>query len=738
MQFLSDKLRRSLALTLTLQVLGAVFITGQTGLDSEFDALCEAHRNQDSTDSRSRLADFCRRHARTPMASQGYFLLGYQDFENRRLQQAEEFFSKAGHQANPLPDYVAYFWATSLSELKRPKDVRERLGDFQARFPNSPFVERSKILYWKASLEVGDARSVLASLERVTGLETNPEALLYQAQALEFLGELAKAVARYQKLHYDFPLYSEASSVSENLARLLKARPELGGPVAKERRMSRLEKLFTGKRYRDALKEIEAIFQTDNDAATNPQLRLWQGISLFGTQQYYGAIQTLKSLPAKPEELAAEAHFTIAEAYRKLDNYSQFKKTVEEMQAAFATSRWWEEALFSIGNYNLVRRDLEESMSFYRKIVTHFLSGTRTRDCHWRVAWHEYRQGNRQQALEMFTDHLVRYPDSEDRLPALYWVARCQQDLGQQAEARQIYRAIAQRFPSNHYGQLSAQHLAANGATAPAGRLDARLEKLVSELKASRSPNGVPSLAPVRQLSLNDWPRAKALARVHLFDLAARELLRPRVYTASPALDFQVAKLFAQEENFFQSTVYLRRVFPTYLDLPINALPREVWELFFPLVHESTIFTEAATYQIDPFLIMALIRQESAFNPKAVSTSNAHGLMQLLPSTARRLARGMKLPRPSTTRLHDPNLNIRLGMRYFSDLLQQFDGNQEKVLASYNAGEHRVESWMSEGSYADSAEFVETIPFSETRNYVKIIRRNYWFYKMLYGPTSGG
>ena len=92
---------------------------------------------------------------------------------------------------------------------------------------------------------------------------------------------------------------------------------------------------------------------------------------------------------------------------------------------------------------------------------------------------------------------------------------------------------------------------------------------------------------------------------------------------------------------------------------------------------------------------MALIRQESAFNPKAVSVANAHGLMQLLPSTARRMARGMNLPRPSTEGLHEPEVNIRLGMRYFSDLMKQFDGQTEKVLASYNAGEHRVESWMS-------------------------------------------
>ncbi|MGH9962715.1 MAG: lytic transglycosylase domain-containing protein, partial [Pyrinomonadaceae bacterium] len=200
--------------------------------------------------------------------------------------------------------------------------------------------------------------------------------------------------------------------------------------------------------------------------------------------------------------------------------------------------------------------------------------------------------------------------------------------------------------------------------------------------------------------------------------------------------DYQAAKLFIMGKNFYETTRRLRRVFPNYLELLFESLPREIWEMFYPMNYQSIISREARKYNIDPFLIMGLIRQESAYNPKAVSSANAHGLMQLLPSTARRLARSMKLRRPSTALLHDPDLNIQLGTRHFSDLLIRFGGQEDKVLASYNAGEHRVDLWMSEGNYADSAEFVETIPFSETRNYVKIIYRNYAFYRWLYGSKK--
>jgi soluble lytic murein transglycosylase len=316
-------------------------------------------------------------------------------------------------------------------------------------------------------------------------------------------------------------------------------------------------------------------------------------------------------------------------------------------------------------------------------------------------------------------------------------VGRSQLRLGKPLDARQVFQTVVQRFPTQYYGQLArAQLSVASSQARVAYRPDTRLERVLADLNNSaRTPANV-DLTPIRSGSLADWPRAKTLAQIQLFELAAQELQYRPAYGSSRTLDFQIAQLMVKARNFYQSTVILRRVFPGYLDLPFNALPREIWEMFYPVNYEDIIKREAAKYAIDPFLIMALIRQESAFNPKAVSSADAHGLMQLLPSTARRLAPGMKLPRPSTERLHDPEVNILFGMRYFSDLLKQFDGQTEKVLASYNAGEHRVESWMSEGTYADSAEFVDTIPFSETRNYVKIINRNYFFYKALYGGES--
>jgi len=705
----------------------------QPGLEAQLGSLATAYREDATPGNRAKLLAFCQRNTKSPQAALGFFLLGYQDFQDDKFPEAKESLVQSSRSATPIQDYAVYYLASVAFELKEFKEGQNQLRDFSSRFPKSPLLAKARLLFWQSSFELKEGQAVLDSLKTFAGLESNPDALFYQAHAYEHLGETTKALPIYRKLYYQFPLYANAALVAESLSTLGGADLE----VSKDWRTGRIEKLLAGRKYRDALKDVQLLFTSEPGAANEPQYQLWQGLSQFGTAQYYAAIQTLKPLRNASVEIAGQALFTVAESYRKLDNYSQFKQTAEEMETTFAKSHWWEEALFSLGNYNLVRRDLDESLAFYQKIVERFPKGTRVRDSHWRVAWYTYRGGNIERALELFIDHLSLFPDSEHRAAALYWVGRSQLRLGKPLDARQVFQTVVQRFPTQYYGQLARAQLTAGSTQARvAYRPDTRLEKVLADLNSSaRTPANV-DLTPTRSGSLADWPRVKTLAQIQLFELAAQELQYRPAYGSSRTLDFHIAQLMVKAKNFYQSTAVLRRVFPDYLDLPFNALPREIWEMFYPVNYENIIKREAAKYAIDPFLIMALIRQESAFNPKAVSSANAHGLMQLLPSTARRLARGMQLPRSTAARLHDPDVNIQFGMRYFSDLLKQFDGQTEKVLASYNAGEHRVESWMSEGTYADSAEFVDTIPFSETRNYVKIINRNYFFYKALYGGES--
>jgi soluble lytic murein transglycosylase len=162
-------------------------------------------------------------------------------------------------------------------------------------------------------------------------------------------------------------------------------------------------------------------------------------------------------------------------------------------------------------------------------------------------------------------------------------------------------------------------------------------------------------------------------------------------------------------------------------------LPRVYWEALFPRPYWADLKRFSLSNGLDPYLVASLIRQESEFNPLAVSRKNAVGLMQLLPKTGKIVAHQVSLKHFSPAQLFTPEVNLQLGTRYFRGMVDQFGGSFEHALAAYNAGSDRVQDWMGQGPYRDSPEFVESIPFTETREYVQAILRNAAVYKQLYG-----
>ena len=131
-------------------------------------------------------------------------------------------------------------------------------------------------------------------------------------------------------------------------------------------------------------------------------------------------------------------------------------------------------------------------------------------------------------------------------------------------------------------------------------------------------------------------------------------------------------------------------------------------------------------------MVAAVVRQESEFDPRAVSAANAYGLTQILPSTGRDLSRRLRVRGFNQKMLLRPEFNLRLGTQYLKSLLAEFDGRWEPALAAYNAGKSRVVEWQQRTGYREPAEFVEAIPFSETRNYVQVVLRNADLYRRLY------
>ncbi len=361
-----------------------------------------------------------------------------------------------------------------------------------------------------------------------------------------------------------------------------------------------------------------------------------------------------------------------------------------------------------LGQILLGRREFARSLP----LLERFLAESRERDeeywkTAWLLAWLHYRLDDRRQALKYFRlgaeSSVPGY-----RIASRYWQARLEErDAPDLSETPFSYYAVKTLAGGPGFAGLHAGFL--DKIDDPPGQ---KLLEIVAELR----------LLAGRGL----WDEA-----VEAVGWAARKESGLGAGDRN-LLHLIESLLHLGRGDHFAAWGEFRRNFGVPEEV---LLPRFLSELFFPRAYADRIELHSRELGIDPNLTLALIREESFFRREVRSPANAHGLMQLLPATARQVAAGMGLKiRPGD--LADPDTNIRLGLRYLKSLLRRYEDRLYLALAAYNAGPHRVDQWLKDFPLADEEEFIEMIPFSETRNYVKNILRNRFFYGYYYG-TAG-
>jgi len=320
------------------------------------------------------------------------------------------------------------------------------------------------------------------------------------------------------------------------------------------------------------------------------------------------------------------------------------------------------------------------------------------------------------------------FPGSEDATAALYFLGRLAEASKDLGAARTYYDEIAREYPNYYYTGLARERLAQMDK-APASPAVTTFLRGVQFPQRARSRIFDPNAVSQARIE-----RARLLASAGLEDWAEGELRYGAQNEDQPhILAMELASLSSSHTGPDQAMRYIKRYASGYLYYPIDSAPLGFWKLAFPLPYRSDLERYSKKNELDPFLMAALIRQESEFNPKAVSRANARGLTQILPSTGRELSRRLKMKPYSTARLFQPMTNLELGTFYLKTIADSLGGRWEAALAGYNAGLTRARAWLSWGDFREPAEFIETVPFSETRNYIQTVLRNADVYRRLYG-----
>ncbi len=547
--------------------------------------------------------------------------------------------------------------------------------------------------------------------------------MLVRARANEAARKLVLAAKDYQTLYYKFPLSDESKDAGLALPRLNK---ELRGefPYATaELQDQRAQAFFDAHKWKEARLEYEKLTSMLKDPANPTRQRAL--VRVAECRQHPKPSSALfAKLTVSDPEADAERLYYLSQAYRSQKNEIQMLTAIEKVSEKCPQSRWTDEALMAAGNYYWVLLDRPKATGYYQRILDSFPAGKNAYNAEWRIAWLAYLE-HQPYAGDKITVFLRKYPVSSGSDNALYWLGRDAERSGNPAHARAFYRKASERFPTTYFGQHAAM----------------RLEKLgPGEEDPSDFLTQIPPAAPLRSFdepipaSVADrWNRAQAL-RTIAFDASAElELKAAYASTNSPRFLVEAAQAAFDQGHFAAGMNYGRLAVPNFEARKFNEVPVNVWKVLFPFPYETTLRREAERNDFDPMFAAGLIRQESTFQADVVSYANAIGLMQILPKTGRVLAKQRKI-RYTKASLFDPDINIQLGMLYIADLTRS-TGGLEYAAAAYNAGEDRIALWKAERSYDEVPELVESIPFTQTREYVQIVLRNAAMYRLIYGDT---
>ncbi len=677
-----------------------------------------------------------------------------------------------------IADDVALLRARALLEADRPDQALQ----VAAAIPDeSPVMLEARQVQARACLALDratDAIQYLAPLlEAPPGQDPGPDLLLLWAdahRALEGAVHRKTAVAAYQAILTRFPLSRAARTAERALEALLGAGTDA---LSSEQKVEQARALVRAGYNRRACNLLAPLFA---DPALPPALRCdvayTFGVALQNRRHYTDAVAPLtRAEAACDRSRQVKALFRLERGFIRRGSPAQAEKTMRKLLERFPDHSFADDALYMLASDALSDGKLDQARKLLEEQVTRYPDGDMRGEASWRLAWIAYRSGAVAEAIAVLEARLADAARSGagpsapegapgDTTPSVppapepqtegtsttpsptpratptptpapfpdldrehYWVARWHEVGGMPPEdAADAYAHLVQDAPESCYGMLAFARLHridADRARALAGQWSATMHRLV----------------PVRLVTDRDlsppMKRAVSLIRWGLLDQAA-EVLEPLADQAVSADDLLLPYLLDAAGKHTRSHDLIRRLLRTNGAFHLDLDHRGVYLLGYPRAFESQILEAAASRSIDPLLLFALVREESGFNPAIRSWAGAIGLAQLMPATARTVAQRNRMPKPSPADLSRPEVNLALGAAHLRWLLARYAGHPGLAIAAYNAGAGAVDRWLRENQHRPFDEFLEEIPYRQTRAYTARVLEAWQIYHLLYDPDT--
>ena len=633
-----------------------------------------------------------------------------------------------------LEDYIRFHLAGVLLSSEKHTEALEQINILHKNFPKTLLLIRSEILLAKI-LEKGekieDAFSVLSESEkRLSGFSKSSELRSYLPEIIYYLGQLHQkkgepneAYNRYRFLHIAFPTNQFTQQAKGEMNKLAKQAEITIKPLTLDEYAQRISELLSDVKYQQAVTEITELLENKSTLPGEFYFYLAKGQKGLRKRNLANAALR-KFLKHYPEhKRVQEALFTIgrnlwnAGYYR--DGLKYFEKSIDKNPNSILANQ----ARFFIGKMHEEKKRYSQATKYYTALVEEFGTDEFAERAAWQLGWLNYTKGDHQKALDYFEDSARRYPSGLFIESSMFWNAKSAEKLKRGDLAQQLFEDINVKFPYTYYGIRAGEK-----------KTD---KKLVSnQNNGEKIPLEIPTLSTNAQFH---YSRGVELSATGFYEDAKHEIKELENSVRKNLSGVIWLTTLYNNAHAYSDTVRIMQLYKDFkTKLREKELSENFWRNFYPLAYAETIRDSVKNFGVDPYFVKGLIRQESLFNANVQSRAGAIGLMQIMPETGRLLHANSEMNGPfSTNILFDPEANIRLGVQYIDQLNKRFKKNRTHILVSYNAGPHNLKKWLKRFNHLDDPDvFIESIPYPETRKYVKKVLRNYGIYQSLYPKAS--
>ncbi|MBT4048913.1 MAG: tRNA (adenosine(37)-N6)-dimethylallyltransferase MiaA [Nitrospina sp.] len=674
-------------------------------------------------------------------AKRARFLLALIHQEQQKPEETIKLLEPLSKNYGEIGDYIQFHLTQALAQTGKYQKARDNALEFLKLNPRTLLYPQVQLILAEAQIQLGEKETGLKTLEDTILTITKdfgyqkfrdflPEMIFKLADIQEKSEKLTEAYLNFRQLHIKYPNHERTPEAEISLKRLSALEKVKEVPLTMREHTDRIKGMLGNVRYKEVIQEIGEIQKASNLVPGRFYFFLAQAHR--GLRDRKNANEALKLfLKLYPHHAKAQnAKLNIG---RNLWNLGQpmagikyFKKVTQEAPSSELAVK----AQFFLGKIYEERKNFPEALKNYKTALEKYPKEYFAQWAGWRLGWIHYLDGKFEKAFDRFQEAALRFPESSFIEYNLYWSAKSAEKLDKKDVALELYTRVIQLYPYTFHGIRSKERVRALGVDPDTL---VQNKKPVSTEKVSAQLN-----RPLNTKEKFHHVRANELAKIGLMQEARNEIGElQKTIQKNLAGVLWLSHLYHQAQGYAES-LRLLHLYKDFTTKPKEKnLSENFWKHFFPLAYEEAVLAYAKSREVDPFFVNGIIRQESLFDSRALSPAGARGLMQIMPATGKKLYPKTKLKKPfDTDALFDPELNIRLGVKYVSQLNKRFGKNGMHILISYNAGPHVLKKWLKRfGHLSDQDVFIESIPYPETRRYVKHVLRNLGIYKALYSPS---